>query len=99
MRRAAHDGGPVAAEPKLHFGPISLKKGVDPENAAVPEAQSNPNGGHRVESTPNNAKKAQNQNTTGYRLSTECGSILETVSSKETYSVDVVLATLLIKNE
>jgi hypothetical protein len=41
-------GGPVAAEPKMHFGPILLHKILDPENAAVPEARSNPNGTERM---------------------------------------------------
>ena len=36
-------GGPVAAEPKLHFGAILLQKGIDHENAAVPKARSYPN--------------------------------------------------------
>lgn len=28
----------------MHFGPILLHKGLDPENAGVPEARTNPNG-------------------------------------------------------
>jgi hypothetical protein len=41
-------GGPVATEPKMHFGPVLLHKGLDPENAAVPEARTNPNGTEKV---------------------------------------------------
>ena len=35
-------GGPVAAEPKMHFRSTVLQKGLDPENAAVPEALNQP---------------------------------------------------------
>jgi hypothetical protein len=32
----------------MHFRPILLHKGLDPENAAVPEARSNPDGTEKV---------------------------------------------------
>jgi hypothetical protein len=37
-------GGPVATEPKMHFSPTLLHKGLDPETRAVPEARTYPNG-------------------------------------------------------
>lgn len=37
-------GVAVAAEPKLHFRPTVLHKGLDPERGVVPEEQTNPNG-------------------------------------------------------
>jgi hypothetical protein len=36
-------GGPVAAEPKLHFRAVLFQKRLDPVEAAVPECQSHPN--------------------------------------------------------
>lgn len=41
-------GGPVAMEPKMHFGASLLQEGLDPEDAAVPDAQGNPNGTEEV---------------------------------------------------
>jgi putative transposase len=41
-------GGPVATEPKMHFGASLLQEGLDSEDAAVPDAQSNPNGTEEV---------------------------------------------------
>lgn len=32
----------------MHFGPILLQKGIDPEDAAVPETRSNPDGTEKV---------------------------------------------------
>jgi hypothetical protein len=58
-----------------------------------------PGRGHRVESTLNNAKQAQNQNDADSRVSTEWGSILEKAQNKETHSVDVFLAIFLIKTD
>jgi hypothetical protein len=49
--------------------------------------------GHSVESTPDNAKEAQNQNAAGSRVSTEWVGILEMAQNKETYSVDAFLTT------
>ena len=37
-------GGPVAAEPKVHFRQILLHKGLDPEGGVVSEIRTNPNG-------------------------------------------------------
>ena len=41
-------GGPVATEPKMHFGASLLQEGLNSEDAAVPDAQSNPNGTEEV---------------------------------------------------
>ena len=41
-------GGPVAAEPKVHFKSTVLHKVSDPENGAVPEAQTDPNGTEKM---------------------------------------------------
>ena len=50
--RSCREMGPVAAEPKLHFGPMPLRQGLDPDNAAAPEARTNPNGTEKVPSCP-----------------------------------------------
>jgi hypothetical protein len=41
-------GGPVAKEPKMHFRAILLQNGLDPEDTAVPDARSNPNGTEKM---------------------------------------------------
>ena len=41
-------GGPIVAEPKLHFSAKLFNKGLNPENTAVPEAQTDPNGTKEV---------------------------------------------------
>jgi hypothetical protein len=41
-------GGPVAAEPKLHFRLKLLQMGLDLEDAAAPEARNGPNGAEKV---------------------------------------------------
>ena len=46
--RAHQDGGPVAAEPKMHFRSTMLHKGLDPGNGVVPEARTDPNGTEKV---------------------------------------------------
>ena len=45
------NGGPVAAEPKMHFSPKLLHKGLKPENTDVPGAGTDPNGTKRVSHT------------------------------------------------
>jgi hypothetical protein len=54
---------------------------------------------HSVESTPNNAKEAQNKNTADCGVSTERTGLSKTAWNKETYSVHAILAILLIKND
>jgi hypothetical protein len=46
----------------------------------------------------NNVKETQNKNTSGRQFSTEGGYILWMIWSKETYSVDVFLAAVLVKS-
>ena len=41
-------GGPVAAEPKMHFSPKLLHKGLKSENTDDPEARTDPNGTKKV---------------------------------------------------
>ncbi len=48
FRTISEFGGPVAAEPKMHFRSIMLHRGLDPEDVVVPEAGTDPNGTEKV---------------------------------------------------